>query len=96
MYDLAEYRLDADYVVFDDIPMQNVHAIKCWVGSMGQFTDTDKYKKKTRIQWGPHKCCIILCNPDAGSDWRYHEMWKSNQSWFDENILVVEIDSPLY
>lgn len=96
MYDLDEYDPEAEYVVFDDISLEHVHAVKCWVGSMGQFTDTDKYKKKTRIRWGPHKCCIILCNEDAGSDWRYHDIWKKNQTWFDENVMVVEINRPLY
>lgn len=95
-YDLGEYRLDADYVVFDDIRMEHVHAIKCWIGSMGQFTDTDKFRKKQRIRWGPKKCCIVLCNEDLGSDWRYSPEWKANQNWFDENVLCVEINSPLY
>lgn len=95
-YDLAEWRQDAEYVIFDDILMEYVHAIKCWIGSMGSFTDTDKYRKKQRIRWGPHKCCIILCNDDRGSDWRYQKLWTENSTWFEENILVVELNRPLY
>lgn len=96
MYDLDAFRLSAEYVIFDDIAIEFVHAIKCWVGSMGEFVDTDKYRKKRRIKWGPHKCCIILCNEDQASDWRFSQTWKSNQTWFDENVLVVEINRPLY
>lgn len=96
MYDLAEYDPDASYVVFDDIAIDLVHAVKCWVGSMGQFTDTDKYRKKKRIRWGPKKCTIILCNEDEGSDWRYSDTWKKNRTWFEENITVVELTQPMY
>lgn len=96
MYDLGEYRPEASYVIFDDIRMEHVHALKCWIGSMGQFTDTDKFKKKTRISWGPHKCCIILCNDDYGSDWRYQTEWTSNRTWYEENVLVVDLTQPMY
>lgn len=96
LYDLDAWDPEADYVVFDDINIDFVHAIKCWVGAMGEFVDTDKYRKKKRIRWGPRKCCIILCNEDSGSDWRYSTVWKQNQTWFDENVLVVEINRPLY
>lgn len=91
MYDLAEWDPEKDYVVFDDIWIDLVHAVKCWVGAMGVFTDTDKYIKKKRIKWGPKKCCIILCNRGSKSDWRYSEVWKNDQDWFDESIKVVDL-----
>lgn len=64
MYDLSEYDPEADYVVEDDISLEHVHAAKCWVGAMGQFTDTDKYRTKRTISW-VGKCCIVLCNRGA-------------------------------
>ncbi|QCO93525.1 replication-associated protein [Gopherus associated circular DNA virus 3] len=93
-YDLEQFDKEADYVVFDDLEIDRVHAIKCWLGSMGEFSDTDKYKPKIRLHWGPYKCCIILCNP--GVDWRYSDRWKKEREWFESNVITVEINENLF
>nr|QJB18576.1 MAG: replication-associated protein [Genomoviridae sp.] len=91
MYDLDEWRPDADYVVFDDIPLKHVHAAKMWLSAQGVFTDTDKYRKKRRISWGPKKCCIVLCNRGRASDWRFSEEWQNDSEWFLDACTVVEL-----
>lgn len=93
-YNLDLYDPEASYVIFDDLPMERVHGLKCWLGSMGAFSDTDKYRPKTNLEWGPKKCCIILCNP--GIDWRFSDIWKKEQEWYTCNVEVVEINSNLY
>lgn len=98
MYDLDEWRIDADYVVFDDIPLKHVHAAKMWLSAQGVFTDTDKYRKKRRISWGPKKCCIVLCNRGRASDWRFSEEWQNDHEWFQDACTIVELqrDQKLY
>lgn len=93
-YSLDAYDAEADYVVFDDLPMERVHGIKCWVGSMGEFWDTDKFRPKMKIKWGPKKCCIILCNP--GVDWRFSDIWKKESEWYNCNVEVIEINQNMY
>lgn len=61
---------------------------------MGEFVDTDKYRPKVTLKWGPKKCCIILCNP--GVDWRYSDIWKKEASWYETNVEVIEINSNMY
>lgn len=93
-YSLDLWRPEASYVVFDDIELKYVHAYKYWLGSMGEFTDTDKFRAKRTIVWGPFKCCIILCN--EGLDWRYTEEWKRERSWFETNVEVIEVRNKLF
>lgn len=80
--------------MFDDIELKFVHGAKSWVGSMGEFVDTDKFRTKRVIKWGPHKCCIILCNP--GVDWRFSEEWKKEYEWWETNVEVIEIQNKLF
>lgn len=93
-YSLDVYDPEASYVVFDDIELQFVHAAKNWIGSMGEFIDTDKFRTKKKLCWGPHKCCIILCNP--GVDWRFSEQWKKEREWWETNVEVIEINTNLF
>lgn len=93
-YALDNFDRDADYVVFDDLPMERVHGLKCWLGSMGDFHDTDKYRAKTPLKWGPKKCCIILCNP--GVDWRCSDIWKKESEWYEVNVECIDIHVNMY
>jgi hypothetical protein len=93
-YDLTAYDPEADYIIFDDLPIERVHGVKCWVGSMGEFSDTDKYKPKVRVKWGPRKCCIILCN--EGNDWRNSQEWNRELDWFKANVKCVNVIGNLF
>lgn len=93
-YNMDLYDRDASYVIFDDLQMERVHGLKCWLGSMGQFSDVDKYREKTALVWGPKKCCIILCNP--GVDWRYNKIWKDETEWYETNVEVIEITRNMF
>ncbi len=93
-FNLDDWDEDASYVVFDDMPMERVPGWKVWLGSMGEMTLYDRYRPKRKLMWGPHKCCIILCNP--GVDWRFSETWKGEQEWCRENVEVIEIIQNLY
>ncbi|QCO93519.1 replication-associated protein [Gopherus associated circular DNA virus 5] len=93
-FNLDDWDPLATYLVIDDMPMDRVPGWKVLLGSMGDMVLYDRYRAKTRITWGPKKCCIILCNP--GVDWRYSEIWKKEAEWCEANVEVVEIDGLLY
>lgn len=93
-FSLDEWDPEADYIVFDDMEMDRVPGWKVILGSMGDMVLYDRYRPKTKVKWGPRKCCIILCNP--GVDWRYSETWKKEQEWCNVNVKVVEVTENLY
>lgn len=93
-FNLDDWDADADYIVLDDLPMDRVPGWKVILGAMGDMTLYDRYRPKTKVKWGPKKCCIILCNP--GVDWRFHDIWKQEVEWCRSNVEVIEINSNLY
>ncbi|QCO93523.1 replication-associated protein [Gopherus associated circular DNA virus 4] len=93
-FSLDDWDDDADYVIFDDLPMEKVPGWKVWLGSMGEMVLYDRYRPKMKKYWGPKKCCIILCNP--GVDWRYSEIWKGENEWCTINVEVINITQNLY
>lgn len=91
---LDDWDPEADYVIFDDMKMDQVPGWKVWLGSMGEMVVYDRYRPKTKLKWGPKKCCIILCN--NGVDWRYSDIWKKEQEWCEGNVITVEINNKLF
>lgn len=53
----------ARYAVFDDVPFERLIGARSFLGCQSQFTITDKYMPKTRLDWG--KPSIFLMNRDA-------------------------------
>lgn len=84
----------ADYVVFDDINLEHVHAAKVWVSAQGEFDDTDKFRAKKTFSWGPRKCCIILCN--AGNRWDQTEIWQKEADWWYNRVKTVILNNKLF
>lgn len=91
---LSDWDQDASYVIFDDMEMEKIPSWKVWLGSMGEMVLYDRYCPKTRLKWGPKKCCIILCNP--GVDWRYSKEWGREREWCEGNIEVISINENLF
>lgn len=93
-FNLDDWDPDASYIVIDDMQMDRVPGWKVLLGSMGDMVLYDRYRPKKHVRWGPRKCCIILCNP--GVDWRYSELWKTESSWCNTNVEVIEVTQNLY
>lgn len=79
---------DVRYAVFDDMPFASFPRPKQWFGAQKTITVTDKYKGKRTINWG--KPCIFLANPEDDTS------LIRDLSWYQENVLLVRIDSKLY
>lgn len=61
MFNLGDWDDSADYAIFDDWDdWSRFSQYKQWLGAQGQFTVTDKYRKKLTKTWG--RPCIILSN----------------------------------
>lgn len=93
-FNIDKWDADADYVIFDDLPMDKVPGWKVWLGSMGEMDLYDRYRAKRTVVWGPKKCCIILCN--NGVDWRYSDIWAKEREWCEANVEVFEVINKLF
>lgn len=89
MFMLDDFNKAAEYAIFDDLigNFQSLPSYKQWFGQR-EFIATDKYKGKTRIQWG--KPCIFITNDDP-RDTATDVDWK----WISANAIFVKITTPL-
>lgn len=79
-----------DYGVLDDMDWTDSilkgNKYKSWLGCQSDFTTTDKFMRKKKIEWG--KPCIKLSNDDplSGASHVDHE-------WLNKNCTIVYIGS---
>lgn len=86
MWSLDGYNKNVGYAVFDDLHEFKPIFYKSWFGAQDEFFATDKYKKKTKIEWGNPS--ILLCNnlPDFGDD----------EIWWRANCKIINLIHKLY
>lgn len=89
MADLSAFTTSAKYLIMDDIPFDFVPNKKQWWGGQKFFIATDKYKRKTPIEWG--KPFIYLCNNDDDPTLSKH--WSP---WFSTNSVIVYVNNKFY
>jgi len=82
LFDLSQWDNDAAYAVFDDFEdWTKFYQYKQFLGAQGQFTCTDKYRRKQQVRWG--KPSILLSNTmPAFADMR----------WIEANCFIIELN----
>jgi len=85
MIDLAEWRDDAWYAIFDDFEFQFIPNKKCFFGAQQEFAITDKYRKKMTVRWG--KPSIFLFNELPS---------ELSSDWYQQNCVIVFINTALF
>lgn len=85
LFDLATFRGDVEYAIFDDFDWEFFPSYKQWLGAQLEFTVTDKYRKKKTIKWG--KPVILLSNEMP----RFKDM-----EWVQGNCFIVELNKSLF
>ncbi len=79
----------AEYLVVDDIPWEFFKCRKQLLGGQREFNCTEKYKGIVTIPFG--KPVIYLCNDDVRNEWN-----SSEELYYEENVVVVNISNKLY
>lgn len=79
----------ADYLVVDDVPWEYFIGRKAFLGGQRDFILTEKYVRKTKIQWG--KPVVYLCNEDPR-----HEMKDWEEKYFNDNCQFEFVYDKLY
>lgn len=79
----------AEYAVFDDLlgGFEFFRNYKAWLGSQGEFTLTDKYRRKQKFLWGRPSIMIMNENPATMT----HVDWE----WIEGNCDVVHVTEPI-
>lgn len=91
MFNVDKWDTSADYLVIDDMPFENIHAVKSVLGGGGEWEDTGKFRSTKTVKW--YKLCTIwLANRGPDEDPRYHQKYKNMQEWIDKNIVIVELN----
>lgn len=79
---------NVEYAVFDDVSWKNSaladDQYKSWLGCQAEFSVTDKFRKKTRINWG--KPVIYNTNKSPFERLRLEDI-----RWLQENCVIVDI-----
>lgn len=86
MFNLEAYDDTCTYAIFDDIlgGLSSFSTYKQWLGSQMEFTVSDKYKKKKRLDWlGRPTIWISNDNPENAN---------VDQEWLKGNCTIVYID----
>lgn len=89
MFNLDEISQEVDYAVFDDLigGFEFFRNYKSWLGAQGEFTLSDKYKRKTKFTWG--KPVIMCMNEDPRASPHV------DLDWLEGNCEIVYIGEPL-
>lgn len=91
-WDMSAFDSPFTYVVFDDIPWQNLsHYAKAFFGCQRDFSVSDKYRKKKRISGGV-PCIYSINDEDYSEDCRLF----CTGNWGKENIVVIHVHNKLY
>lgn len=100
MFNLNEWDNEAEYLVIDDFDFDFFPGMrKALWGSQKEFTATDKFKRKRRIEWG--KPMIWLCNIDESPfdcvDKRGNLLLRGNtHAWYTANCVNITLIHPLF
>lgn len=89
LFNIDLWNPQAKYIIFDDMEIDYIPALKAFWGAQQEFTLTDKYRKKRNIQFG--KPMIFLCNEDF--DPRKSKLWSL---WHSNNCTFVEVENNFY
>ena len=89
MFNLEAYDDTCTYAIFDDIlgGLNNFSTYKQWLGCQMEFTVTDKYKRKKRLDWGGRPT-IWIANDDPRTA-------TVDQEWLEGNCTIVYIGETL-
>jgi len=90
LFSLDESLEGVQYAVFDDLQggFEFFHSYKFWLGHQREAYVTDKYRAKTRIEWGRPAIYVTNDYPEGqkGVDW----------DWIQANCLIVHVHQPLF
>lgn len=104
LFNLDVWDYQADYLVVDDFDFDfftgGISMRKALWGAQKEFTATDKYKRKRKVDWG--KPMIWLCNEDddpfvalnkTGTEFI---LKGANRTWYEGNCVKIVLTAPLF